>query len=501
MNDSTRPGRFPMPAMALLFAAELVGLALLRSPSCLRFEGFACGDWGANLTAQDLVSIGLRPGVDFIYPYGLLSLLFGRVWFGLMGATPHAYFEAMLVGHVAVAIGLARFVAATGSRPVSIAMIGLMMPYLVPPTHSNFAHAMEAALLVHAMASHAQGRRSVALALVTLAALSKPSMAYVYGLLLVVLIVATGRRAAWRALAPAAITGAGVALVLAVIYGPSSVLATQLPGEAARLYEANDFGFFFGSGRRYWWPDGAGPRAYLGTQRGWWIAATVVLMIAGGASFARWVRRTGGGEERARLEIGWVAALLHAAFISLFFGNDLSWIYYSDVQILGVVAASGPSRPRRWAGWALVALGLLCVRGVPGEIRGQWTGLEASAELGGLYSTREAAREWVEARERWKGRRAVAVTWSGHAAIAGPGLEPDVRFFVMPGMDRSNDVRRLAEAISGASVVVIPTSESQSFHHYLTNGCPPLREALDGFRTTYEGRYVEVRERDSLQMK
>ena len=87
-------------------------------------------------------------------------------------------------------------------------------PILVPPTHSNLGHALETVLLAFALAEQARGRRSSALTLATLAALSKPSLAYPAGLAILVGIAAELRREPGpigpkvaRLLGPAAATG------------------------------------------------------------------------------------------------------------------------------------------------------------------------------------------------------------------------------------------------------------------------------------------------------
>ena len=87
-----------------------------------------------------------------------------------------------------------------------IALVVVAMPWAALASYINLTHAIEATLICHALAEHALGRRSRALALLTACLFVKPAMAYIYGLLLVLLIIRDawggGIRAFLRNLAP-----------------------------------------------------------------------------------------------------------------------------------------------------------------------------------------------------------------------------------------------------------------------------------------------------------
>jgi hypothetical protein len=99
------------------------------------------------------------------------------------------------------------------------------------------------------------------------------------------------------------------------------------------------------------------------------------------------------------------------------------------------------------------------------------------------------------ARRVWRDRRTILLAWSGNSAVVDSSLEPDSKFFVMPGMDATPDIERLAGAIRAAEVIIIPTARSQSFTDYLTRDCTLLAEALEGTRVVFDGEWVVVRER------
>src|SRR5207245_319775 len=143
---------------------------------------------------------------------------------------------------------------------------------------------LEPALLVHALAEQARGRRDRALALVTTAAFVKPSMAYVFGLYLLVAIVLTDRAAWWRALWPASVVGVALAVVLAAVYGVRPLVNTLIPTGGMEVYRQGRLGFFHGTGRAFWIRPGAGLRGYLRYEIGYWLAGTFVLLAGGLAS-------------------------------------------------------------------------------------------------------------------------------------------------------------------------------------------------------------------------
>src|SRR5689334_6070562 len=96
-NEGIGAGR---PSSATFFwlssalMAEVLIVDFLQIPARLGFNGVAFGDYGVDITAQSLIAQGYRPGLDFAYPYGPLSLLFGKYWFALFHATPAAFFTA-----------------------------------------------------------------------------------------------------------------------------------------------------------------------------------------------------------------------------------------------------------------------------------------------------------------------------------------------------------------------------------------------------------------------
>jgi hypothetical protein len=93
------------PRMAVLVVVAVVATDLLQMPKILSLDNVAFGDGGFNLTVQALIDRGYRAGADFGYPYGALSLLYGKLWFAVFGLRPPAFFGALVLADVIFALG------------------------------------------------------------------------------------------------------------------------------------------------------------------------------------------------------------------------------------------------------------------------------------------------------------------------------------------------------------------------------------------------------------
>jgi hypothetical protein len=282
--------------LSLLFGAETLAYALVRLPTDLGFDANAFADRGDFLSISYLVGHGSRPAIDFGYHWGLVPIMLAQAWFSLFGATPQANEAIMVICAMAVAAGMARMAAALRLGPLGIVLLVLALPFAFPTF--TLTYALEAALLSNALAEQAAQRRSTALALATAACFVNPSMAYLYGLVLLLGLLWESRRpddaggssTGWpkilrtkilRTVTPAAVTAAILIIVLSAVYGPLALVKTILPlaGMAAHRNQAG--GFFSGVGRDFWYQPHLGLPFYLLTVVGFWIAATLWLIVAG----------------------------------------------------------------------------------------------------------------------------------------------------------------------------------------------------------------------------
>lgn len=468
-------------ALWAVFAAGVLLWTLFQLPRLFDFIFYGFEDLGGSARAAHLVGRGLRPTVDFYYPYGLLPLLVGAGWFGLWGATAWAFLAVTLACNLLLTWGLARFVSAVRGGWLEGLFLLATLVYVARPVYLNITHAFEAVLLVHALAEHARGRRRVALTLTTVCAFVKPSMAYVYGAVLLALIArdlvrSKARAAVWRReLGPAAVAGAGLLILLVAYFGVEPLLHVQIPLGGAASYRAVNYGFFTGSGRNLWGPPGVGAGYYLGTPAGLWIAATTVLVAVG-------LLRGG--------EVVRTALAMHVAFVLVFYGATWDWVAYFFVLAMGLVAAASRSR---WARVAVTALVPLAVVGHWSMVRDTWHawGTQApSVATAGLWASAGERAEWRRVLEIAQGQT-VLMPMSGAAELLFPGFAAPQSFYLhgalveplMPQVERARISSRLQTAPTVVSVRNSPADVA---------GIPLLRKAMVGCRLAWRGEHFSV---------
>jgi len=477
--------------LLVLFALETLVVNLARLPESMRFDRYAFCDHGANLTLQYLIANGLRPSIDFGYHYGLLPALVGHIWFGLFGATPWAYQAAMLLADLLCAWALAKILSQLKVGPIGLALAIITLGYSFQASYINFAHAIEAVLLSHALAEQARGSRSNALAFATAALFSKPSMGFVYGLLLIGLIIRDlhGDRATFRALlhalAPAAIILATLSTALILVYGPATFVHTSLPIEGAVAYRSMNYGLL-SAGKQFWDPSGTPWIFYFIDVSGFWIAATLVLL--GSALIELWTRHRRQISVK-RSEILVTCAILHLAFLALFFGNQWSWIYYPYVLMIGVAVATELGPMSRRVGAILCVVALLSYTDLAYWTHRWWLTTAPDSATAGLWAPEDEREEWLKVLAATHEHKVVMLDSLGAAELLFPGFESPVSLFLTRGLMQPDDIRRKLDQLSTAEVAIIPITIEAC------NGvpdAPEFRAALKSFDLAWEGKHFEV---------
>lgn len=494
LRGEPSPGR-STACIAAVLALGSISWSALKLPVIASAEGFLFLDYGANLTLQHLLDEGYRPVLDFFYPYGLLPLLVGRALLGLLGRTPWAYLALVGLCQILLAWGIARVLVAARLGLLAFSLVLLALPYTFPPTYPNLAHGLEAVLLVHALAEQAYQRTHRALALLGVCVFVKPSMAILYGALLL-----AGLLLAWfhkrptrlevsRTLGPAASTALALACLLAAWFGPRVLLESLWPLQTASLYSHWNYGFFFGGGRNFWLPPNAGLHHYLGTHRGFWIASTLALLAGGTASLFRY--RT-----LPAAPIVATCALLHSGFVLFFFGGEVSWLYYPYLLTLGTAALAGLGRPWRAVVLLLALSALVVDRTIPREVRDSWARVGLRPRLARLWTTPDLAEEWEQVLPLCPPNQAAVLTMSGCVPMLFNQFRPDVSSYLIPGMEGSSSVARKTDLLHHTDLVIVPTARTilPGDYAFLTT-CPGFREDLATRRLIHAGRYFEVYKR------
>ena len=477
-----------------LFSVELIAISVARMPESMRFDRYAFCDHGVNLTLQYLISQGLKPSIDFGYAYGLLPAIFGRIWFAIFGATPWSYQAAMEAFAIVFAWALAKILARLKIGWTGLALTIVAAGYAYQATYINFAHAIEAALISHAIAEQACGRRVNALVLASASVFAKPAMGYVYSLLLVSLILPQliSRGSDFRrwlmAFAPTAVAFGSIAIVLAFIYGTPALIHTTLPIEGALNYRALNFGILR-AGSNFWDPKGLPWTIYLVDVSGFWIVATVFLFCT--AAYQAGRVYLDGRSIEARSEIVITCAILHFAFIALFFGNQWSWIYYPYVLVIGCAIGADLGRNARRIGLVLCAVAFFSWTDVAYWTYRWWRTTEPDAATAGLWAPPDERAAWVAVLAKARGRKAVMLTTEGATELLFPEFEQPVSLFLLKGLMTPAEIQRKIAQISSADIVIVPnTIESCSG----VPRAPEFNQALKNLELT-PGRYFDVYQR------
>ena len=486
-------------------AAELIILTIIRLPYGLEFDAFEFSDIGSNFTIQHLVSLGLRPGVDFGDPYGLLPVLFGKIWFSVFGMTPIAYQAAMLACGLVVVWALAQIASSLQFRTFGIAILVIGLGFAIQVSYPNLAHIMESALLALALSSHSRGHRDTALAFTCAALFCKPSMSYVYGLVLVILITIELLRSGAslsgfvRAFAPAATIGIVLVVIFAAFYSPASAIRTLFPLQGISTYHDQNFGFFHGIGRSFWNPPNLPWLFYLIDLSGFWNASSMFLVVCGAMTGIHWYRQK---EltilERQRDEIVWTCAILHLAFIFFFFGNKWSWICYSFILIVGVAAAADLTAMNRRVALLLCILGLSSWIGRGRIVAEYWRERSPSPITAGLWAPHDEIPEWRNARAIAHGQRAIVLETKGAAGLMFPEFAPPVALYLDPGLMQPSEIQRQVKQLADANIVVVSVSDNISPESQGIPKAPEIERAMIPFERIASGKYLEVFRRRSL---
>ncbi|HXD89329.1 MAG TPA: hypothetical protein VN641_22745 [Urbifossiella sp.] len=478
----TRPSQRYLFPFALLVLAALSFLRYL--PDLLAFPVVMFGDAGWPLAVDAMLDDGLVPTRDFGYFYGLLALAIDRVWFVVAGRTPEAAVALMAVGSLGIAIGMLRWANAAGMDGRARLLLLAAVPVAIMPLpYPTAIHAIEAALLVNALASQASGRYAAALAFATAAVFVKPGLGYVHGLILVVLILRGYERPGWRgrlrAFVPAASLGVVLAAAFIAWWGASPLVDTLFPTRAAENYRDERYGFFFGEGRGFWLPESIHPLFYLLSPAGFWLVATLLLTAA---AVERWRRR-----DPQALALA-TCAILHVAFVLFLFGNRWSWLYYSAILVCGVAAALGSASRLNWF---LAALAIAGQWGPYTVLRHSWQTLHRSEATAGLYATTADAELWGRVRDLAHREKVMVFSKTGGAFVVFPEMDSSRVWFLLRSTATKVEIDRVKGQLREATWLVLPYAGEQALYPRW----PEFSDELDAFALTEGGDSFQLWQR------
>jgi hypothetical protein len=454
----------------LAFILFCGGYFLAMYPHTMVFRRFYFGDSGWPYTVEMMLREGLMPVTDFAYFYGLIVLLINKIWFGIFGLTPEALLTMYIVGIIASMYGVIQIVTALNLDRLA-SFIGVVAgPIMVNAGHMLLTpvHILEPALLIHALAAQVRGRYAIALTLTTLAALIKPSLAYVYGLVLLVQILGgwlpqQADRLPWRQrfsmLLPATGVGVAVSAIVVAYFGLDRFIQTQIPLTASRAYADFQFGFFHGVGREMWWPQEWTPAHYFFTIAGAWITASIILVI--GTLVSLRYLHTASGRFVA------TCGILHIVFVCFLFGNEWSWIYYPYILFLGAaVTIDRGLKHISTLGQISCTFGGLILNGfLLFVVVFFWMGINGielwkthsrNPQTNLLYADREDREAWAEVMRLAQTQRIFVLNRTNAAHIFSPPVDGPHVWVLIRSIATPGEIERVRQQIAQADVIVKP---------------------------------------------
>jgi len=471
----------------ILLIAEVCFLYLLLWPLLYNFNRFAFWDSGSYLVAHYLLRQGHQPFSYFGWQYGLLPLFIQELGFHLFGATPASFLCLSVPCVMTVAMVIGRIALLEGGTAGRILVV-LSLP-LILTFGADMPHSLEPALLSMGLLLQAKGRHGRALAFATAACFTKPSMGYLYGLVLLLFIFLDSREfmvlpdaensnprpsytwiqgvqteilpCRWSglrfsdlmlSLVPAVCTAFSLSLLLSMIFGWKAVLRSLLPLSGARAYRALHLGWSGVAKELLYFP-GVKLGYYIGTPVAFWVSATVYLTAA---AVAAWTIAGSGVQKTANREMILTCAILHLGFIALFYGFPASWTYYAYMLVAGIIATQA---------WPVAgtAIGALCVLAALANYSGiraalsAWKTMEANTSTAGLFAVSDERAEWNYVVSLAKHESPALFTYCGEAQLLFPWLSVPAGAFIVPGVAIECEIQRKKHELQTAGAVIVPT--------------------------------------------
>ncbi len=448
---------FQVPVWKLFFtiASILVLVQIFELPKIADWSLFAFFDPGTAFKGDVLISAGLRPGIDFGYTHGLASLIFAHWGLKIFGRTPAGFILTTTCLEIMMAGAMTVFMRAIEANRKAIIWLLCALPIAVMPTYLTLTHPLEATLLLWAIAMQASGKRRVSLLLCTVCLFVKPSMGYVYGLVLLILIFwdyVQQRESIgylWRQIWPSIVGGLVLAGGCIWQFGVRSLMLTIVPITGLRTYTDTHFGFLFGRGQKFWSPEYHDFIYYFITPAGIWLAMLVMILWRLPHLLARFRFQLPG----ARIETISCLGVMQLAFVFGFYGWRHSWEYYSYMPVLfmaGLLTMDIISK--RWI-TALCAFAVLAQATNAVVAATGWFIKVRDRETGGLWAYRWQAREWKHV-VRLTHDEPTLVLSNGFLPWMAPGMYMPSSWFPEPGIITRPELLRVASATDRALFVV-----------------------------------------------
>jgi len=414
----------------------------------------------------------------------MLPLILSHAWFTIFGRTPWAYLAFLTICNLLAAGGIAAILRAAGISWRRLGAACVLLPLAIMPNNYSLMHPLEMLLIIWALAHQARGRYGAALAFAVMAVFTKPSMPYVLGLLLLILgflyqssnhrtqgLPSQGLRdrlqKAWPILIPPTLTALALVALSILAVGLRPAFANIFPLTGGRSYRLMNFGIFH-AGREFWLHGGSPTeivRHYLCTPATFWILASLLLWTLGIRALIRLGHRHPAETSpppaaRPCDPLLLTLALLHGAFVFVFYAWSGSWTYYSYLLVIGLLVGLRGHRQTIMLR-VLLVIALLGLSERYADAFGRWWGMSRAPDTGGLFF-------YNDGRAEVNGVRALACEYHGLYLVNGalPMLWPEAQtppvWFLSPGIPTATEIALVQEQMNQAGAIILDKDYDQT---------------------------------------
>jgi hypothetical protein len=182
------------------------------------------------------------------------------------------------------------------------------------------------------------------------------------------------------------------------------------------------------------------------------------VLIAGGCSsaFAVLASFRNREEPTPARELTLFCALLHIAFITLFFGNNSSWTSYPYLLAMGVGAMTLWSKYSERLVWLLIILGVVGQKGMIDQNLRAWFNTAPSTATAGLWAYPDERQEWTQVLDLAEGNSSVVLVYDGSAQLLFAGMAPPVVVTLVRGETTASELKRKIDQLSTAQMAIVP---------------------------------------------
>ncbi|MGI8569073.1 MAG: hypothetical protein ACR2KT_08400 [Methylocella sp.] len=473
---------------AFTFAAILASfgiLALLSWPILFSLDLWVFKDRGNLLNLDYLLDMGLRPGVDTYYSYGLLPVLIQHYLFAEFGRGYWPMLACTLVYYVVMAGFWTLVLARLPHERIWFFAVIAMIPILLW-VNPNFPYCLVVASMSFALLLVLEGRFDLAFAVSAIGAVSVESLPLVLAALLFVLIVIERRlgqdhslRVLIRRLVPGGLAFLLLAGLLTAVFGWRSMLATALPLQGAKFYKAAHVGFLT-TGMEFLYPMENRIPHFIFGRPAWWIASSILLVIFGSFAAVRMIRRR--SLDPAEIFV-LLCALIHVVFVSFAYGSPTQHVVFDPLLAAGVlvgIAMTVPARLRAALLAVFVGLGVLSHGAQARATWLAWRGSTSSATTAGLYADAAWAAEWSKILNLASRNRLLLLSYGTGVHHYFPSVESPNVWYLQIAQLFPSDKQRVLTQMKGADVLV----EDLSGATIVIDSDPAFRRELDSLCLT-----------------